>query len=84
MPEATFNLQSKEKVGSWPHAASQLGSPWAFFLSLSLSHMLFILPQGVIDLEALGKKGYSVPKAGTIQVVSGSWAPVAAWGGDIP
>ncbi|XP_073199418.1 atos homolog protein B isoform X3 [Lepidochelys kempii] len=25
---------------------------------------------GVIDLEALGKKGYSVPKAGTIQVVS--------------
>lgn len=34
--------------------------------------MLFILPQGVIDLEALGKKGYSVPKAGTIQVVSHS------------
>lgn len=38
MPEATFNLQSKEKVGSWPHAASQLGSPWAFSLFLSLSH----------------------------------------------
>lgn len=36
--------------------------------------MLFILPQGVIDLEALGKKGYSVPKAGTIQVVSHSLA----------
>lgn len=36
--------------------------------------MLFILPQGVIDLEALGKKGYSVPKAGTIQVVSHSVA----------
>lgn len=32
--------------------------------------MCFLLPQGVIDLEALGKKGYSVPKAGTIQVVS--------------
>uniref|UniRef100_A0A8D2Q7K3 Atos homolog protein B n=1 Tax=Varanus komodoensis TaxID=61221 RepID=A0A8D2Q7K3_VARKO len=26
---------------------------------------------GVVDLEALGKKGYSVPKTGTIQVVSG-------------
>lgn len=26
--------------------------------------------QGVISLEPLGKKGYSVPKAGTIQVVS--------------
>lgn len=53
---------------SQAHAGSQLGSPSAFFLS----HMLFILPQGVIDLEALGKKGYSVPKAGTIQVVSHS------------
>ena len=26
--------------------------------------------QGVISLEPLGKKGYSIPKAGTIQVVS--------------
>lgn len=26
--------------------------------------------QGVIFLEPLGKKGYSIPKAGTIQVVS--------------
>lgn len=52
--------------GSGSCAGSELGSPWAF----SLSHVLFVLPQGVIDLEALGKKGYSVPKAGTIQVVS--------------
>lgn len=55
---------------SQTHTGSQLGSPYAF----ALSHMLFILPQGVIDLEALGKKGYSVPKAGTIQVVSHSLA----------
>ncbi|KFU91192.1 Protein FAM214B, partial [Chaetura pelagica] len=40
---------------------------WAL-LGLSPSHRLFLLHQGVIDLEALGKKGYSVPKAGTIQV----------------
>lgn len=41
---------------------------------LPARHSLPIFPalsfQGVIDLEALGKKGYSVPKAGTIQVVS--------------
>lgn len=45
------------------------GPSWALY-KLSPSHVLFLLPQGVIDLEALGKKGYSVPKAGTIQVVS--------------
>lgn len=28
------------------------------------------LSQGVISLEHLGKKGYSIPKAGTIQVVN--------------
>lgn len=37
---------------------------------LPLTHAGFFISQGVIDLEALGKKGYSVPKAGTIQVVS--------------
>lgn len=26
--------------------------------------------QGVVDLNPLGRKGYSVPKVGTIQVVS--------------
>lgn len=31
--------------------------------------------QGVISLEPLGKKGYSIPKAGTIQVVSLSFTP---------
>lgn len=55
------------------------GPGWA--VHFSFSHVLFLLPQGVIDLEALGKKGYSVPKAGTIQVVSGGWAPVASQGG---
>ncbi|KAJ6663053.1 hypothetical protein lerEdw1_010874 [Lerista edwardsae] len=34
---------------------------------LRLTRVLRLL-QGVIDLEALGKKGYSIPKTGTIQV----------------
>lgn len=34
----------------------------------------------MIDLEALGKKGYSVPKAGTIQVVSHSLASSSTTG----
>jgi len=62
--------------GSQPRARSLLGSAWAF----SLSHVIFLLPQGVIDLEALGKKGYNVPKAGTIQVVSHPLASVSAVG----
>lgn len=32
--------------------------------------VVLCLRQGVVSLEPLGKKGYSVPKAGTIQVVS--------------
>ncbi|XP_056181138.1 atos homolog protein B isoform X2 [Falco biarmicus] len=40
-------------------------APWA---TTTVSHALLGNFEGVIDLEALGKKGYSVPKAGTIQV----------------
>nr|XP_042696440.1 protein FAM214B isoform X2 [Chrysemys picta bellii] len=50
----------KGPVGTRPSAAS-----WA---TTSISHALLGNFEGVIDLEALGKKGYSVPKAGTIQV----------------
>lgn len=56
-----------------------LGHSWAL-RGLSPSHVLFLLPQGVIDLEALGKKGYNVPKAGTIQVVSHSLASSSTMG----
>ncbi|XP_074984422.1 atos homolog protein B isoform X2 [Caretta caretta] len=50
----------KGPVGTRPSAAA-----WA---TTSISHALLGNFEGVIDLEALGKKGYSVPKAGTIQV----------------
>lgn len=77
---------------------SQHGSlrPMLVPSAFSLSHNAVYFAQGVIDLEALGKKGYSVPKAGTIQVVShplacsstvgmglvGLWLP--CWGGYAP
>lgn len=40
--------------------------------------------QGVVDLLPLGRKGYSVPKVGTIQVVSSPRGQVGRGGGRQP
>ncbi|XP_052631307.1 protein FAM214B-like isoform X2 [Harpia harpyja] len=63
--KSRLHLKSQHLWSSLRRGTRSSTAPWA---TTTISHVLLGNFEGVIDLEALGKKGYSVPKAGTIQV----------------
>ncbi|XP_040977306.1 protein FAM214B-like isoform X2 [Aquila chrysaetos chrysaetos] len=63
--KSRLHLKSRHLWSSLQRGTRSSTAPWA---TTTISHVLLGNFEGVIDLEALGKKGYSVPKAGTIQV----------------